>query len=104
MVGYIVEAPLRAAATAAIFSDRLSWGTSSIICLAFTAGHFHGREKRGYEVSVHMNPPHIEGYYFWQWSWDGTDFWPTAIICFALIFMVVGAPLDVDNWRVWAIS
>lgn len=72
------------------FSDRLSWRTSSIICLEFTAGHFHGREKRGYEVSVHMNPPRIEGYYFWQWSWDGTtDFWPTAIICFALIFMAV---------------
>ncbi|AQS63453.1 hypothetical protein AGRHK599_LOCUS4877 [Rhizobium rhizogenes] len=88
--GHIVEALFMAAIVAMIVRIFLSWRISWIVGLAFAAGHFHGREKRDYEVSVHMKPPHLEGYYFWRWSWDGaTDFWPTAIICFALIFVVV---------------
>ncbi len=75
-----------AAIVAVLFRLLVSWRMAWIIGLAFAAGHFHGREKRDYEVSVEMPPPHLEGYYFWNWSWDGlTDFWPTALVCVLLI-------------------
>jgi len=84
--GHILEAVIMAAIVAVLFRLLVSWRVAWIIGLAFAAGHFHGREKRDYEVSVEMPPPHLEGYYFWNWSWDGlTDFWPTAVVCVLLI-------------------
>lgn len=84
--GHILEAVIMAAIVALLFRLLVSWRIAWIIGLAFAAGHFHGREKRDYEVSVEMLPPHLEGYYFWNWSWDGlTDFWPTALVCVLLI-------------------
>ncbi len=75
-----------AAIVAVLFRLLVSWRNAWIIGLAFATGHFHGREKRDYEVSVEMPPPHVDGYYFWNWSWDGlTDFWPTAVVCVLLI-------------------
>ena len=75
-----------AAIVAVLFRLLVSWRVAWIIGLAFAAGHFHGREKRDYEVSIEMPPPHLEGYYFWNWSWDGlTDLWPTAVVCVLLI-------------------
>ena len=66
------------------------WRDSFVIGLAFAMGHFHGREKRDYEVSVHMPPPHLDGYYMWDWSWDQmTDFWPTALFLMVLLFFVI---------------
>lgn len=87
--GHIVEAGVMATVVAVLFRTVLNWNISWIIGLAFAAGHFHGREKRDYEVSVKMLPPHLKGYYMWDWSWDGiTDFWPTAIVCIILILLV----------------
>ncbi|MGO4314971.1 hypothetical protein [Agrobacterium tumefaciens] len=84
--GHILEAVIMAAIVALLFRLLVSWRIAWIIGLAFAAGHFHGREKRDYEVSVEMLPPHLEGYYFWNWSWDGlTDFWSTALVCLLLI-------------------
>lgn len=84
--GHILEAVIMAAIVAVLFRLLVSWRMAWIIGLAFAAGHFHGREKRDYEVSVEMPPPHLEGYYFWNWSRDGlTDFWPTALVCVLLI-------------------
>ncbi|HCV71195.1 MAG TPA: hypothetical protein DHE23_06315 [Agrobacterium sp.] len=84
--GHILEAVIMAAIVAVLLRLLVSWRMAWIIGLAFAAGHFHGREKRDYEVSVEMPPPHLEGYYFWNWSWDGlTDFWPTALVCVLLI-------------------
>lgn len=87
--GHIVEAGIIAALVAVLFRIMLAWKISLIVGLAFAAGHFHGREKRDYEVSVHMPPPHLKGYYMWDWSWDGiTDFWPTAILCVLVIYLI----------------
>ncbi|WP_421611709.1 hypothetical protein [Agrobacterium tumefaciens] len=84
--GHILEAVIMAGIVAVLFRLLVSWRIAWIIGLTFAAGHFHGREKRDYEVSVAMPTPHLEGYYFWNWSWDGlTDFWPTAVICVLLI-------------------
>lgn len=63
---------------------------AALIGLAFAIGHFHGREKRDYEISVHMPPPHLDGYRLWDWNWDqATDFWPTALLLAALLYLVV---------------
>ncbi len=84
--GHMLEAVIMAGVVAVLARFILNWRDAGLVGLAFAAGHFHGREKRDYEVSVHMPPPHIEGYYFWNWSWDHTtDFWPTALLCVGLI-------------------
>lgn len=86
--GHMLEAAIMALIVALIFRLLLNWRMALIAGLAFAAGHFHGREKRDYEVSVHMKPPHLDGYYFWRWSWDqATDFWPTALMCLFLIWI-----------------
>ncbi|WP_077224695.1 hypothetical protein [Agrobacterium tumefaciens] len=88
--GHLVEAIIMAAIVSVLFKPFLDWRVCYVIGLAFAAGHFHGREKRDYEVAVNMPPPHLDGYYFWRWSWDGaTDFWPTAFVCVALIFLIM---------------
>ncbi|NTJ42691.1 hypothetical protein G6L28_08800 [Agrobacterium larrymoorei] len=87
--GHMLEALVMALIVAVIFRLFLNWHMSAIAGFAFAAGHFHGREKRDYEVSVKMLPPHLEGYYFWNWSWDqATDFWPTAFLCLLVIWVI----------------
>ncbi|KXG86831.1 hypothetical protein [Agrobacterium bohemicum] len=84
--GHMLEAIIMAAIVSLLARSFVKWRDAVIVGLAFAAGHFHGREKRDYEVSVHMQPPHLEGYYFWNWSWDqATDFWPAALLCVALL-------------------
>lgn len=84
--GHIIEAVAIAIVVSILFRTFLNWRLSFLLGLAFAAGHFHGREKRDYEISVMMPPPQIEGYYFWNWSWDGlTDFFPAALVCLVLI-------------------
>lgn len=93
--GHILEAVIMAAVVACLFRPFSSWRTSWPLGLAFAAGHFHGREKRDHEISVHMQPPHLDGYYFWNWSWDSsTDFWPTALVCVGLIVLATKAGND----------
>ncbi|MCX8999963.1 hypothetical protein NOF55_22930 [Rhizobiaceae bacterium BDR2-2] len=87
--GHIVEALVMAAIVTLIFRLILTWRAAGVAGLAFAAGHFHGREKRDYEISVQMPPPHLDGYLMWRWSWDqATDFWPTALVCLALIALI----------------
>jgi hypothetical protein len=88
-LGHIVEALCIAAVVAVPGMLFYSCRDAIIIGLAFGAGHFHGREKRDYEMSVHMPPPHLEAYKFWLWNWDQTtDFWSVAIVVFALLLLV----------------
>ncbi|WP_275790753.1 hypothetical protein [Pararhizobium gei] len=88
--GHIVEALIMAVILTFVFRLTLPWRVAGIAALAFAAGHFHGREKRDYEVSVHMAPPHLEGYFMWRWSWDQmTDFWPAALVCAFVSWMLV---------------
>ncbi len=80
-LGHIVEALVMAGivgvAAMALYERRVA----VLIGLAFAGGHFHGREKRDYEISVHMPPPHLDAYLMWRWSWDQmTDFWPAALV------------------------
>jgi MFS superfamily sulfate permease-like transporter len=87
--GHIVEALVMAGVVALIWRITLKWKSALIVGLAFAIGHFHGREKRDYEVSVHMPPPHLRGYYIWDWNWDqATDFWPAALVCSLLLFLI----------------
>jgi MFS superfamily sulfate permease-like transporter len=89
-LGHMVEALVIALVVALISRVLYRWRISLVIGLAFAMGHFHGREKRDYEVSVHMPPPHLDGYRMWDWSWDQmTDFWPTAFLLMALLFLVI---------------
>lgn len=84
-LGHIVEAIAIAAVVALICVKAVCMRDAVTIGLAFAVGHFHGREKRDYEVSVHMPPPHLDAYYFWNWNWDqATDFWP-VVVALALI-------------------
>ena len=89
-LGHIVEALVMAVVVGLIARPLYRWRDVAIIGLAFAIGHFHGREKRDYEVSVHMPPPHLDGYRMWDWSWDQmTDFWPTALVLMVLLFLVI---------------
>ncbi|WP_411032718.1 hypothetical protein [Shinella sp. BYT-45] len=89
-LGHMVEALFIAAAVALIARPLFRWRESAIIGLAFAMGHFHGREKRDYEVSVQMKPPHLDGYLMWDWSWDQTtDFWPTALMLTVLLVLLI---------------
>ncbi len=84
-LGHIVEALCIAAVVGLFFCLVFERRIAVLMGIAFAAGHFHGREKRDYEVSVHMAPPHLDAYKMWRWSFDQmTDFWPTAIVCFLL--------------------
>ncbi|MDW5313002.1 hypothetical protein [Rhizobium sp. PL01] len=89
-LGHIAEALCIAAVVTALGLVFFKRRTALIIGLAFASGYFHGREKRDFEVSVHMHPPHLEAYEMWKWSWDqATDFWPVAILMFALLLLAV---------------
>lgn len=87
--GHILEALVMAAIVALLMRIVVKSQLALIVGFAFAAGHFHGREKRDYEIAVAMPPPHLDAYYVWRWSWDqATDFWPAAIICFAFILFL----------------
>lgn len=87
-LGHVVEALCIAAVLAALGLTFFKRRDAVIMGLAFGAGHFHGREKRDFEISVHMPPPHLDGYKFWLWNWDQTtDFWPVAIVVFVLLLL-----------------
>lgn len=87
--GHILEAIGMAAVVAVLARLLFPWRSAFIIGLAFAIGHFHGREKRDFEISIQMPPPHLRGYLMWDWNWDQvTDFWPTAFICFMLLLLV----------------
>ncbi len=80
-LGHIVEGIVMALIVALIAKPFHLWRTALVIGMAFAIGHFHGREKRDYEVSVAMPPPQLDAYYMWRWSFDqATDFWPVAIV------------------------
>lgn len=81
--GHVVEAIVIAAIVALAATALYERRVAILVGLAFAAGHFHGREKRDYEMSVDMKPPHLDGYLLWNWSWDqATDFWPAALTMF----------------------
>jgi len=89
-LGHMLEGLIMAAVVTLIARVLYRWRESAIVGLAFAIGHFHGREKRDYEVSVHMPPPHLDGYRMWDWSWDqATDFWPTALLLMAILYLVI---------------
>lgn len=88
-LGHIAEASCIAAVMTALGLAFFRRRDALLMALTFAAGHFHGREKRDYEISAHMPPPHIEAYKFWLWSWDqATDFWPVAVVVFALVYLL----------------
>ncbi|WP_312415872.1 hypothetical protein [Shinella sp.] len=87
--GHIVEAFAIAAVVGVLMRPLFPWSPAIIVGLAFAAGHFHGREKRDFEINVHMLPPHLRGYLMWDWNWDQvTDFWPAAFACFVALLLV----------------
>jgi hypothetical protein len=87
--GHILEALVMAVVVALLFKPWFSTRIVALIGLAFAMGHFHGREKRDYEVSVQMPPPHLDGYLMWRWSFDqATDFWPTAGVLLAIMLLI----------------
>lgn len=87
--GHILEALAIGCVVAALGRIYLRWPAAFLAGFAFAAGHFHGREKRDFEVSVDMAPPHLEGYGFWQWNFDqATDFWPTAIVMLGICIWI----------------
>lgn len=84
-LGHIVEALAMAGVIAALLAWHRGWGLAFLFGLTFAVGHFHGREKRDYEMSVLMPPPHLEGYLIWRWDWDqATDFLPVLIVAIAV--------------------
>ena len=88
-VGHMVEASVMAGTVALAAMALYERRVAILVGLAFAAGHFHGREKRDYEISVDMKPPHLDGYLLWNWSWDqATDFWPAALLMLCLSVFV----------------
>ena len=80
-LGHIVEGIVMAFLVALLARLLFSWRLALIVGLAFSIGHFHGREKRDYEVSVAMPPPQLDAYFMWRWNFDqSTDFWPVALV------------------------
>lgn len=92
-LGHIAEAAVMAAVIAvALLAFDINFGNGLVIGGIFAVGHFHGREKRDYEVSVSMHPPHLTGYFLWRWSHDQlTDFLPVvAVFLIGLGWWLVG--------------
>lgn len=57
--------------------------------ISFAIGHFHGREKRDYEIHNSLKPPHLEAYKFWKWDHDGkTDFFPVLIVGIIILILL----------------
>lgn len=94
-LGHIVEAVCIATVVTVLASAFFKRRDATMVGLAFAAGHFHGREKRDFEISVNMPPPHLDAYKFWLWSWDqSTDFWPVAAVVFALLLLIIKSKRD----------
>lgn len=88
-LGHIVEALVMAAIVTLLVRVVVRSPAAVLVGLAFAVGHFHGREKRDYEISVHSLPPQLDGYLFWRWNWDQTtDFWPVLILLAAIGILV----------------
>ncbi|HTO32195.1 MAG TPA: hypothetical protein VL202_13595 [Pararhizobium sp.] len=84
-LGHIAEALVMAGLVGLAAMLLYERRVAILVGLAFAGGHFHGREKRDYEISVDMPPPHLDGYAMWRWSWDQmTDFWPAAFVVLVL--------------------
>ena len=89
-LGHVVEALCIATVLTGLGLAFFKRRTALIIGLAFASGHFHGREKRDFEIATRMPPPHLDAYKMWNWSWDqATDFWPVAAVTFVLLIMTV---------------
>ncbi|ACP22423.1 hypothetical protein NGR_b09700 (plasmid) [Sinorhizobium fredii NGR234] len=74
-LGHVVEGFGIAAVVAVLFLMIAPRAFAIILDLAFAAGHFHGREKRDFEITANLPPPDLEGYEMWRWTWDqSTDF------------------------------
>jgi len=90
-LGHIVEGLIMSAIVTVIFVFAVPLKMAALIGIAFSIGHFHGREKRDYELSVDMKPPHLKAHLIWRWSADQiTDFWPTAIVLLLGMLIVNG--------------
>ncbi len=82
-LGHIIEATIQALIIAVFVWLFFStpFALAVVIGGAVAVGHFWGREKRDYEIEVHMPPPQLKSYFFWKWSWDGkTDFFPVLAL------------------------
>lgn len=81
-LGHIIEAMGIALVVALLFwALGAPFLSATVVGGVFAVGHFHGREKRDYEVSVKMKPPHLKGYYIWRWNSDQlTDFLPVVAV------------------------
>jgi hypothetical protein len=87
--GHIVEGLVMAGVVTLLARVTQSWRVAAYIGLAFAIGHFHGREKRDYEIHVHSLPPQLDGYLMWRWTWDNaTDFWPVALVLLAIMLLI----------------
>lgn len=88
-LGHVVEALAISVIFMVALLWRHGWQNGLAIGLAFAAGHFHGREKRDYEVAASLSPPHLEGYLIWRWQWDqASDFWPVFIVSVVLGYIL----------------
>lgn len=89
-LGHIIEAICIAIAVALMFiAIGADLRGSLVIGGTFAVGHFHGREKRDYEVSVGMRPPHLKAYLLWRWSKDQlTDFLPVLAVFFLFLIVI----------------
>ncbi|MDX3925482.1 MAG: hypothetical protein QHC90_06690 [Shinella sp.] len=88
--GHILEGLIMAGVVMLLARLLMPWRMAAVAGLAFAIGHFHGREKRDYEVSVDMPPPQLEGFFMWRWSFDqATDFWPAALVLLAVLILVL---------------
>ncbi|MDW5317784.1 hypothetical protein [Rhizobium sp. PL01] len=67
-LGHIAESLCISAVATALGLVLFMRRTALIIGLVFASGHFHGQEKRDFEVSVQMHPPHLEAYEMWKWQ------------------------------------
>lgn len=88
-LGHIVEGLVIALVVSLLAKTLYPWRYAAMIGLAFAIGHFHGREKRDFELAMHMKPPHLDGYKMWEWNWDQlTDFWPTMSVLAMVMYIV----------------
>ena len=80
-LGHIAEAFAMATIVFLLFLPLQPIRVAIIAGAMFAVGHFHGREKRDYEVSVHAPPPQLDAYQIWLWSYDQlSDFLPVLAV------------------------
>lgn len=93
-LGHVVEAIFMAVVVAVLAALVVQAFVVAVVGgLFFAAGHFHGREKRDYEVKNAIPPPHLSGYLIWRWSWDQlTDFVPVALLMVMAAWLLTHMP------------